>query len=91
MRRARPATAAWGGRTAGRIAPGAPADFVVVRTDSVRTVGTRPAQVAYAATGADVDRVVVGGRTVVRDGEHRLGSVARLLSEALGQLDQESA
>ena len=74
----------------GRIAPGAPADFVVVRTDSVRTVGTRPAQVAYAATGADVDRVVVGGQTVVRDGEHRLGSVARLLSEALGQLDQES-
>ena len=82
-------SAAWAGRRPGHSPPGALADFVVVRTDSVRTMGTRPAQIAYAATGADVDRVVVGGRTVVQDGEHRLGSVSALLSEALGRLDQE--
>ena len=72
----------------GVIAPGALADFVVVRADSTRTVGTRPAQIAYAATGADIDRVVVGGRTVVRNGEHRLGSVAALLRDALTALEQ---
>jgi formiminoglutamate deiminase len=74
----------------GTVTPGALADFVVVRTDSVRTAGIRPAQVAYAATGADVDRVVVGGRTVVRDGEHRLGPVAPLLREALGPLEERA-
>ena len=78
-----------GWEEAGTLAPGALADFVVIRTDSVRTMGTRPAQIAYAATGADVDRVVVGGQTVVQDGEHRLGSVSALLSEALGRLDRE--
>ena len=36
----------------GRIADGAPADFVVVRSDSVRTTGARPDQIAYAATAA---------------------------------------
>ena len=78
------ASLGWDG---GRLAVGAPADLVVVRTDSVRTTGTRPNEVAYAATGADVDRVVVAGRTVVRDGEHVLGDPARLLREALDQLE----
>ncbi len=74
----------------GRLAVGAPADLVVVRTDSVRTTGARPDQVAYAATGADVDRVLVGGRTVVRDGRHVLGDPARLLAAALRPLQEDA-
>jgi formiminoglutamate deiminase len=70
----------------GRIADGALADFVVVRSDSVRTTGARPDQIAYAATAADVDQVVVAGQVIVRDGRHRLGSPARLLAAALDQL-----
>ena len=70
----------------GRIADGAHADFVVVRPDSVRTTGARPDQIAYAATAADVDQVVVAGQVIVRDGQHRLGSPARLLAAALDQL-----
>jgi len=70
----------------GRIADGALADFVVVRSDTVRTTGTRPDQIAYAASAADVDQVVVAGEAVVRDGQHRLGSPARLLAAALDQL-----
>jgi formiminoglutamate deiminase len=70
----------------GRIADGAPADFVVVRSDSVRTMGARPDQIAYAASGADVDQVVVAGQPIVRDGQHQLGSPARLLESALDQL-----
>ena len=72
----------------GRIAEGALADFVVVRSDSVRTTGARPDQIAYAATAADVDQVVVAGQVIVRDGRHRLGSPARLLTAALDQLGE---
>jgi formiminoglutamate deiminase len=72
----------------GRIAEGALADFVVVRSGSVRTTGARPDQIAYAATAADVDHVVVAGQVIVRDGQHRLGSPARLLTTALDQLGE---
>jgi formiminoglutamate deiminase len=71
----------------GELVPGAPADFVVVRTDTVRTAGARPEQIGFAATAADVDQVVIGGRTIVADGEHHLGSPARLLAAALDRLD----
>lgn len=71
----------------GRIADGALADFVVVRSDSVRTTGVHPDQIAYAATAADIDHVVVAGHTIVRDGQHQLGSAARLLAVALDQLE----
>jgi formiminoglutamate deiminase len=70
----------------GRITDGALADFVVVRSDSVRTAGAHPDQIAYAATAADVDQVVIGGQVIVRDGRHRLGSPAELLTTALDQL-----
>ena len=70
----------------GRITDGALADFVVVRSDSVRTVGAHPDQIAYAATATDVDQVVIGGQVIVRDGWHRLGSPAELLAPALDQL-----
>jgi formiminoglutamate deiminase len=72
----------------GRIADGNLADFVMVRADSVRTAGTRPDQIGFAATAADVDHVVVGGQVIVRDGQHRLGPPARLLIEALDQLGE---
>jgi formiminoglutamate deiminase len=72
----------------GRIEPGAPADFVVVRADSVRTTGARPDQICYAATAADVEQVVIGGRTIVKDGCHRLGSPARLLATAIDRLGE---
>ena len=71
---------------AGELADGQAADFVVVRTDTVNTVGARAGQVLYCATRNDVDRVVVGGRTVVEDGRHRLGDVSRLLAESLHAL-----
>ncbi|WP_377271024.1 formimidoylglutamate deiminase [Peterkaempfera sp. SMS 1(5)a] len=68
--------ASLGWERAGRIEPGAPADFVAVALDSVRTAGPEPrfgAETAvFAATAADVRDVVVGGRPVVRDGVHRL-------------------
>jgi formiminoglutamate deiminase len=71
----------------GRIDDGALADFVVIKSDSVRTTGASPDQIGYAATAADVDQVVVAGEVIVRDGQHRLGSPARLLATALDQLD----
>ena len=70
----------------GRIADGALADFVVLRSDSVRTAGADPEQIAYAATATDVDQVVIGGQVIVRDGRHRLGSPAELLTATLDQL-----
>lgn len=70
---------------AGRLEVGALADLVALDTASVRTVGTDPAQIVMTAGTADVRSVVVGGRTVVSDGEHVLGEVGALLSEALAR------
>jgi formiminoglutamate deiminase len=78
--------ASLGRPSAGRIAPGAPADLVAVRLDSPRTAGSLPAQVVHAATAADVHRVVVGGRTVVENGQHTLGEVGPLLRDAIEPL-----
>jgi cytosine/adenosine deaminase-related metal-dependent hydrolase len=68
---------------AGRIKVGAPADLVAVRLDSVRTSGSAVAQAIYAATASDVHTVVNAGRTVVADGQHVLGDVGSLLSQAI--------
>ena len=61
---------------AGRLAIGAPADFVTVDTDSVRMAGADPStlleSVVFAATATDVLEVVVAGRRVVREGRHAL-------------------
>ena len=70
----------------GTIAPGALADLVTVRTDTVRTVGSRPDQILYAATAADVEDVIVGGRRIVCGGVHRAGPVAGLLRTALDRV-----
>jgi formiminoglutamate deiminase len=73
---------------AGRLAVGAVADLVALRLDTVRTAGALPEQALLVATGADVDTVVVGGRTVVREGRHVLlesgaATVAGLLTGAV--------
>lgn len=62
----------------GRLQPGGLADLLSVRLDSVRTAGTLPAQVPLVAAAADVDTVVIGGRTIVDGGHH-------LLLEGAGQ------
>jgi formiminoglutamate deiminase len=71
---------------AGRIEPGARADFTTIRLDSVRTAGSVPRQAIFAATAADVHSLVVDGRVIVEDGRHRLGDVGRLLAAAIEPL-----
>ncbi|MEV4174732.1 formimidoylglutamate deiminase [Nonomuraea sp. NPDC049709] len=76
---------------AGRIEAGAPADLTTVALDSVRTAGPPPSLGAetavFAATAADVRHVVVGGRSVVRDGVHLLvRDVPGALSRTIARL-----
>lgn len=71
---------------AGRLAVGARADLVAVRTDSPRTAGTAAAQILFSASAADVDTVIVDGQPVVTGGQHRLGRVSALLAEAIDPL-----
>ena len=68
---------------AGRIELGAIGDLVAVRLDSVRTAGVPVEHAVLAASAADVHTVVAGGRETVRDGEHVLGDVGRLLDLAI--------
>ena len=80
--------AALGWPDAGRIAPGARADLVTVRLDTVRTAGADPAQalaaVVFAATAADVSHVVRDGRVIVRDGVHcAIPDVSTALAQAI--------
>ncbi|HMC40882.1 MAG TPA: formimidoylglutamate deiminase [Acidimicrobiales bacterium] len=61
------------GWDAGRIEAGRLADLVTISLDTPRTAGCDPrlaATAVFAAAAADVRHVVVGGRTVVRDGVH---------------------
>lgn len=81
--------ASLGWRDAGRLAPGALADFVTVRLDTPRTGGARAgdplAHVVFAASAADVATVVVGGRTVVDDGGHlTIPDVGSALEASIG-------
>jgi formiminoglutamate deiminase len=68
---------------AGEIAVGKRADLVCVRLHGVRTAGSDPAQAVFAATTADITRVIADGRTIVADGRHTTVDVARELAEAL--------
>jgi formiminoglutamate deiminase len=71
----------------GRLGPGALADLTTVSLDGVRLAGTShahaPASAVFAATAADVRHVMVGGRWIVRDGEHLAFDVAAELRGAL--------
>ncbi|MFG1707590.1 formimidoylglutamate deiminase [Nonomuraea sp. M3C6] len=72
---------------AGQLVPGAWADLVSVRLDSVRTAGAKGLEaVVFAATAADVHSVVSGGRRVVAEGRHQLGDVGSMLAKAIGEL-----
>jgi formiminoglutamate deiminase len=71
---------------AGRLAPGQRADLVAVATDSPRTAGSAPDQLVMAASAADVHTVVVDGRVIVSEGQHVLGDVGRLLTDAIAPL-----
>jgi cytosine/adenosine deaminase-related metal-dependent hydrolase len=81
---------ALGWSDAGRLEPGARADLVAVRLDTPRTAGVDPAQVVLAASGADVDTVVVDGRVVVTGGRHVLGDVGGLLQAAIAPLWEDA-
>jgi len=80
--------AALGWPDAGRLAVGALADFTTVRLDSPRTAGAgeyAAETVVFAATGADVTDVVVGGRHVVHEGRHMMiPDVGPALDKAIG-------
>lgn len=51
-------------------AVGSVADLVSVRTDSIRTIGSRPAEVGFCASAEDVDVVMTAGTCHVVDGRH---------------------
>lgn len=83
--------AALGWDAGGRIEAGALADFATITLDSVRTAGTLPRlaveTAVFAATGADIQHTVVGGRHIVRDGRHQLvPDVPHALSESIEAL-----
>jgi formiminoglutamate deiminase len=72
----------------GGLAPGCPADFVVLDRGSVRLAGIDAAEgvagLVFAATAADVTDVVVGGRTIVRGRSHvAIPDVGRELHRAV--------
>ncbi|WP_256105296.1 formimidoylglutamate deiminase [Streptomyces sp. ODS05-4] len=83
--------AALGWQEAGRLEPGALADFTVIALDSVRTAGAPPRLAAetavFAGSAADVRHTVVAGRRIVRDGVHQtVTDPARALSRAIAAL-----
>ncbi|MCC3292648.1 formimidoylglutamate deiminase [Arthrobacter sp. zg-Y1110] len=76
------------GRTAPGLEPGKACDLMAVDSHSLRTAGSRPDQLAFSATAADVTAVVVGGRLRARNGSHTsLGDPAALLREAIAAVD----
>jgi formiminoglutamate deiminase len=79
--------AALGWPDGGRLEPGALADLTTVSLGSVRLAGTfhshAPASAVFAATAADVSDVMVGGRWIVRGGEHLSFDVAAELRTVL--------
>ncbi|MEO8850626.1 MAG: formimidoylglutamate deiminase [Allobranchiibius sp.] len=77
------AHASIGWNDVGSLATGQRADLVAIRTSSPRTAGSKPAQIHYAATAADVHTVVRDGDVIVDDGHHRLGDVGAMLADAI--------
>lgn len=73
---------------AGRIEPGAIADLVSVRLDSVRTAGAGDDidAAVFAATASDVETVISAGRTIVSGGRHAALDVPAELSAAIAEV-----
>jgi 5-methylthioadenosine/S-adenosylhomocysteine deaminase len=74
------------GPLGGSLAPGAPADVVVLSAPEVTGAAAAhlaEAHVVHTATGADVRTVVVAGRVVVEHGELLTGSLPDIRREAL--------
>lgn len=73
---------------AGRIEPGAIADLVSIRLDSVRTAGAADGidAAVFAATAADIDTVVSSGEIIVAGGRHRDVDVPAELSAAIAEV-----
>jgi cytosine/adenosine deaminase-related metal-dependent hydrolase len=69
------------------------ADLVSISLDSARLAGPPPraepesllARIVFAASPADVDTVVVGGRVVVEAGEHSTLGPSKALADRLGR------
>jgi formiminoglutamate deiminase len=74
----------------GRLVTGAPADFVTIRLDSVRTAGcgAGPEVAVFAATAADVHHVVTDGAVRVSEGRHVAIDVAAELTAVIGELQR---
>lgn len=82
--------AALGFPDGGMLVPGARADLVSVRLDTVRTAGV-PAwaaveAVVFAASACDVHSVVSSGRQIVTEGRHVLGDVGAMLGRAIREI-----
>lgn len=82
---------ALGWHDAGRLEPGALADFTTLALDTVRTSGPPPRLAAetavFAGSAADVRHTVVGGRHVVRDGAHTaVPDAPRALADAIAAM-----
>jgi formiminoglutamate deiminase len=80
--------ASLGWADAGRLAPGALADFTTIGLDSVRLAGaeagTMLEHLVFAASAPDVRDVVVGGRRIVAERRHALlGDVPAALDAAV--------
>jgi formiminoglutamate deiminase len=82
--------AALGWPEAGTIRPGAYADLVTLRLDGVRLAGAEAATAleaaVFAGSAADVDRVVCGGRELVRAGVHARLDVAAELRASIAEV-----
>ncbi|WP_166828215.1 amidohydrolase family protein [Brevibacterium limosum] len=74
----------------GSLEVGKACDFVALRTDSMRTMGSLDEQIILTATSADVHLTVSGGRVRVRDGVHTdLGDISGLYAQAFAALEME--
>lgn len=83
------------GWDAGGLRPGGLADFTTVSLSSPRTAGATSdnalQHLVFAASAADVTTVVVGGETIVAEGEHRrIGDVGAALKHALAALEVDT-
>lgn len=74
----------------GELEVGKACDFVAVRNDSIRTMGSLDEQIILTASASDVHLTVSGGKVRVRDGVHtELGDIAELYAQAFAALEME--